>query len=168
MIALLVVAAFVTVVGALVAVTARDARIALVGLVASLIGGSRSWPTHRPGSPPSGCGPSRHSSAATCSASSSAERRGSPAASLVGLPAEALAAAAAFVIGFGSDGLASTPVGPPLALGAGLALIALAIAPVARATTSYGSGSRSDGPDHRRRARPGRTGRDPRARWSSC
>ncbi len=133
MIALLVVAAFVTVVGALVAVTARDARTALVGLVAGLMAAPLV------ADPPAGIAALGVRAVAALLGGyllfvvigrGSRVTRGS----LVGLPAEALAAAAAFVIGFGSDGLASTPVGPPLALGAGLALIALAIAPVARAT----------------------------------
>ncbi len=129
---LLVVAAFVTVVGALVAVTARDARTALAGLVASLIA------VPLVADPPPGIAALGVRAVAALLGGylllvvvgrASRVSRGS----LVGLPAEALAAAAAFVIGFGSDGLASTPVGPPLALGAGLALIALAVAPVARA-----------------------------------
>lgn len=130
--ALLVVAAFVTVVGALVAVTARDARTAIAGLVASLIAAPLV------ADPPAGIAALGVQAVAALLGGylllvvvgrASRVSRGS----LVGLPAEALAAAAAFVIGFGSDGLASTPVGPPLALGAGLALIALAVAPVARA-----------------------------------
>ena len=111
---LLAAAAIVTVAGALVAITGRDARIALVGLVvalaaapfladplpgpaalgarvvAALLGGYLLWVVLR---------------------ETTAITRGS----LVGLPAETLAAAAAFVIGYGTSGLGSSPLGPDAA-----------------------------------------------------
>jgi hypothetical protein len=50
--------------------------------------------------------------------------------SLLGWPVEALVAAAAFVIGFGTAGLGAPPVGPPEAQGAGFALVALSVGPI--------------------------------------
>jgi hypothetical protein len=48
----------------------------------------------------------------------------------IGWPAEALLAAAAGVIGFGSHGLGAAALGPPEAQAAGFALAALAVAPL--------------------------------------
>ncbi len=128
---LLAAAAIVTVAGALVAITGRDARIALVGLVvalaaapfladplpgpaalgarvvAALLGGYLLWIVLR---------------------ETTAITRGS----LVGLPAETLAAAAAFVIGYGTSGLGSAPLGPDAASAAGFALVVIAAGPIAR------------------------------------
>ena len=128
---LLAAAAIVTVAGALVAITGRDARIALVGLVvalaaapfladplpgpaalgarvvAALLGGYLLWVVLR---------------------ETTAITRGS----LVGLPAETLAAAAAFVIGYGTSGLGSAPLGPDAASAAGFALVVIAAGPIAR------------------------------------
>jgi hypothetical protein len=129
--AVLAVASFVTVAGALVAITGRDARIALVGLlvalvaaplladpqpepaalgvrvVAALLGGYLLYMTLR---------------------DSSAATRGS----LAGLPAETLAAAAAYVIGYGTSGLGSTPLGPAAASATGFALAVISVAPIVR------------------------------------
>lgn len=128
---LLVIASIVTVAGALVAITGRDARIALVGLlvalvaaplladpapeaaavgvriVAALLGGYLLFMTLR---------------------DSSAVTRGS----LVGLPAETLAAAAAYVIGYGTSGLGSAPLGPTAASATGFALAVISVAPIVR------------------------------------
>jgi hypothetical protein len=128
---LLVVAAVVTVAGALVAITGRDARVALAGLVvalaaaplladplpgpasigvrvvAALLGGYLLYMILR---------------------DTTTITRGS----LVGLPAETLAAAAAFVIGYGTSGLGSTPLGPAEASAAGFALAVIAAAPIVR------------------------------------
>ena len=60
-------------------------------------------------------------------------REGSPGTrgSLLGWPVEALAAAAAFVIGFGSHGLGAPAMGPAAAQAAGFGLAALAVLPLA-------------------------------------
>lgn len=128
---LLVTASLVTVAGALVAITGRDARIALVGLlvalvaaplladpvpepaavgvriVAALLGGYLLFMTLR---------------------DTSAVTRGS----LAGLPAETLAAAAAYVIGHGTSGLGSAPLGPTEASATGFALAVISVAPIVR------------------------------------
>lgn len=128
---LLVVAAVVTVAGALVAITGRDARVALAGLVvalaaapfladplpgpaeigvrvvAALLGGYLLFVVLR---------------------ETTAVTRGS----LVGLPAETLAAAAAFVVGYGTSGLGSAPLGPAEASAAGFALAVISVAPIVR------------------------------------
>jgi hypothetical protein len=121
---LLVAVALVAIGGALVAVTARDARLALGGLVialaatpfladplpelaplaarivAALLGGYLLFIVLR---------------------ETTVLTRGS----LIGLPAEAFAAAAAFIIGVGTSGLGSTALGPAEAQGAGFALAIL-------------------------------------------
>jgi hypothetical protein len=51
--------------------------------------------------------------------------------SSVGWPVEAGAAAAAFVIGWGAHGLGGVAIGPPLAQGAAAALVTLAVVPLA-------------------------------------
>lgn len=128
---LLIAVALLAIGGALIAVTARDARRALVGLVivlavtplladplpdlaplaarivAALLGGYLLFIVLR---------------------GTTALTRGS----LVGLPADAFAAVAAFIIGLGTSGLGSTALGPAEAQGAGFALAVLALAPIAR------------------------------------
>ena len=60
--------------------------------------------------------------------------------SLVGLPAETLAAGAAFVIGYGTNGLGSVPLGPAAASATGFALAVIADrARSSAAPTSSGS-----------------------------
>jgi hypothetical protein len=128
---LLVVAAVVTVAGALVAITGRDARVALAGLVVALAA-APFLADPLPG--PTAIGVRvvatllggyllfvvlRETTAVT---------RGS----LVGLPAETLAAAAAFVVGYGTSGLGSAPLGPAEASAAGFALAAISVAPIVR------------------------------------
>lgn len=133
---LLIAVALVAIGGALIAVTARDARRALGGLVivlavtpfladplpdlaplaarivAALLGGYLLFIVLR---------------------GTTALTRGS----LIGLPAEAFAAAAAFIIGVGTSGLGSTAIGPAEAQGAGLALAALAVAPIIRGSDVF-------------------------------
>lgn len=50
--------------------------------------------------------------------------------SLLGWPVDALIAAAAFVIGFGTAGLGAAALGPAEAQGAGYALVALSVGPI--------------------------------------
>jgi hypothetical protein len=128
---LLIAVALVAVGGALIAVTARDARRALGGLVvvlaitplladplpdlaplaarvvAALLGGYLLFMVLR---------------------DTTALTRGS----LIGLPAEAFAAGAAFIVGLGTSGLGSSALGPAEAQGAGFALAVLAVAPIVR------------------------------------
>lgn len=129
--AVLVVASFVTVAGALVAITGRDARIALAGLLVALVAAPL---LADPPPEPAALGARvvaallggyllymtlRDSSVAT---------RGS----LAGLLAEALAAAAAYVIGYGTSGLGSAPLGPAAASATGFALAVISVAPIVR------------------------------------
>jgi hypothetical protein len=127
----LAVASLVTLAGALVAITGRDARIALAGLLVALIAAPL---LADPLPEPAALGVRvvapllggyllymtlRDSSAAT---------RGS----LAGLPAETLAAAAAYVIGYGTSGLGSAPLGPAAASATGFALAVISVAPIVR------------------------------------
>lgn len=128
---LLVVAAVVTVAGALVAITGRDARVALAGLVVALAAA----PVLADPLP----GPAEIGVRVVATLlggyllfvvlrETTAVTRGS----LVGLPAETLAAAAAFVIGYGTSGLGSAPLGPAEASAAGFALAVISVAPIVR------------------------------------
>jgi len=128
---LLALAAIVTVAGALAAITGRDARFALAGLVVALAAApflADPLPT------PAALG-TRIVAALLAGyllfivlRETTAVTRGS----LVGLPAETLAAAAAFVIGYGTSGLGSAPLGPAAASATGFALAVIAVAPIVR------------------------------------
>lgn len=128
---LLAIAAVVTVAGALVAITGRDARIALIGLVVTM----SAAPFLADPLP----GPAALAARVVAALlggyllvvvlrQTTAVTRGS----LVGLPAESLAAAAAFVIGYGTSGLGSVPLGPAAASATGFALAVIAVAPIVR------------------------------------
>ena len=128
---LLAIAAVATVAGALVAVTGRDARIALGGLVVALAA-APFLADPLPG--PAALG-ARVVAALlggyllfVVLRETTAVTRGS----LVGLPAETLAAAAAFVIGYGTNGLGSVALGPAAASATGFALAVIAIGPIVR------------------------------------
>jgi hypothetical protein len=138
----LLASAAVVVAGGVACVSARDTRVALAGLaitllVAPLIADPLPEPTVI--------------ATRTVSAALAAYlpwivvRDSAPAARLSGLgwPVEALLAAAAFVIGFGTAGLGAAPVGPAEAQGAGFALVALSVAPIAfgRDVFRLGSGA---------------------------
>lgn len=125
----LLAAAAVVVAGGVVCLSARDARLALAGLAATLLVAPLvADPLPEP----------VVLAARTVSAllavylpwivirDPSSATRGS----LLGWPVEALVAAAAFVIGFGTAGLGAAPLGPPVAQGAGFALVALSIGPI--------------------------------------
>ncbi|HEX7472118.1 MAG TPA: hypothetical protein VF323_03480 [Candidatus Limnocylindrales bacterium] len=137
---LLAVAAIVVTAGAVVGVAARDGRIALAGLagvlvvspfladplppllallvrvVAALLAVYLAWIAVRsPGSVTRG--------------------------SLLGWPVEALIAAAAWLIGFGTAGLGAPPLGLPEAQAAGFALVALAVGPIVSGRDVYRLGS---------------------------
>jgi len=61
--------------------------------------------------------------------------------SLLGWPVEALVAAAAFVVGFGTAGLGAHPLGPAEAQAAGFALVTLSVAPIVHGRDVYRLGS---------------------------
>lgn len=115
--------------GAIVAVTARDPRVLVVGLAValllvplvaapiasplglaarfagSILGAYLLWVGVRDGGPTGG--------------------------SRIGWPSEALLGLAAFIVGYGTHGLGAAPLGPPEAQAAGFALAAIAVAPLA-------------------------------------
>jgi len=120
--------AAVAVTGAVVAVSVRDGRMTVLGLIVALLvapvltdpttaplglaarylgavlGGYLLWMAVRGGQPTGG--------------------------SRLGWPAEALTAVGAAVVGYGTHGLGVTPAGPAEAQAAGFALLALALAPI--------------------------------------
>jgi hypothetical protein len=127
----LALAAITTVVvgGAVVAVTARDARTTLLGLLVVLLGaGLIADPL--PGPLPIAA---RIVAAFLASRLLAAAVRGDgvvTSGSRLGWPTEVLAAVAAAVVGIGTHGLGAAPGGPAEAQAAGFALGALAIAPI--------------------------------------
>lgn len=133
---LLVVAAILAVGGALVAVTGRDVRVALGGLVVSLAA-APFLANPLPAAPELVvrvaavlfAGEALHIILRDTSVST----RGT----LAGLPAEGLAAAAAFVIGYGTSGLGSLPLGPAEAQAAGFAMAVIAVGPIVRGSDVF-------------------------------
>jgi hypothetical protein len=125
----LVVAALAVVAGGVTCVAARDGRVALGGLAASLaLAPLVADPL--PGLLPLAA---RIVAAALTTYLLWIVVRDAPAStrgSLLGWPTEALVAAAAFVVGFGTRGLGAAAVGPAEAQAAGFALIALAVGPI--------------------------------------
>ena len=128
---LLGLAAIVTVAGALAAIAGRDARVALAGLVVAL----SAAPFLADPLPTPAAIATRIVAALLAGyllfvvlRQTTVVTRGS----LVGLPAETLAAAAAFVIGYGTSGLGSAALGPPEASATGFALAVIAVAPIVR------------------------------------
>jgi hypothetical protein len=127
--AALLAAAAVVIAGAVIGLSARDARLALAGLavtllVAPLIADPLPEPTVLA---------ARAVAAALAAYLPWIVVRESAAAlrvSVLGWPVEALLGAAAFVIGIGTAGLGAPPVGPAEAQGAGFALIALSVGPI--------------------------------------
>jgi hypothetical protein len=61
--------------------------------------------------------------------------------SLLGWPVEALIAAAAWVIGFGTAGLGAAPLGPAEAQAAGFALVTLSVGPIVHGRDVYRLGA---------------------------
>lgn len=129
--AVLAAASFVTVAGALVAITGRDARVALVGLVVALVAAPLLADP-----PPEPAALGVRIVAALLGGyllfmtlrDTTAVTRGS----LVGLPAETLAAAAAYIVGYGTHGLGSAALGPSAASATGFALAVISVAPIVR------------------------------------
>lgn len=125
----LLAAAAVAVAGGVICLSARDARLALAGLAATLLVA----PLIADPLPEPTVVAARAVSAALAVylpwivvRDPSAATRGS----LLGWRVEALVAAAAFVIGFGTAGLGAAPLGPAEAQGAGFALVALSVGPI--------------------------------------
>jgi len=120
--------AAVTIAAAVVAVSARDPRAAVLGLLIVFLASplvADPWPGPLP--------VLARVAAALLAArllviGLRGEARG--AGTAIGWPAETLAAVAAAVVGFGSHGLGATGLGPPEAQAAGFALAAIAIAPL--------------------------------------
>ncbi|HEX5822999.1 MAG TPA: hypothetical protein VFY18_00945 [Candidatus Limnocylindrales bacterium] len=124
----LAVIAGVTVAGAVLAVSARDVRATVLGILVVLLAAplvASPWP-----------GPvpilARVAAALLAARLLTIGLRGATigAGSRIGWPTEALAAAAASVIGFGSHGLGSPGLGPAEAQAAGFGLIAVAMTPL--------------------------------------
>lgn len=127
--------ALAVVAGTVVAVASRGARMTMLGLVVVLIG---SAVIADPIPAPLGLA-ARFVGAVLATyllwiVARDRSRPGAPAASTggsrIGWPAEALLAAAAFVVGFAAHGLGAPALGSSLASAAGFAVAALAIAPV--------------------------------------
>jgi hypothetical protein len=121
--------ALAVVLGAVVAVSARNARAAVLGSIIALVGGSfLAEPL------PDSLGLAARLVGAVLGgyllwvASRGTDTR--TGGSRLGWPAELLVAAAAAAVGYGSHGLGAPAAGPALAQAAGLALAALAVAPI--------------------------------------
>ena len=124
----LAVVAGVTVAGAVLAVSARDVRATVLGVLVVLLAAplvASPWPGPLPIL-------ARIAAALLAARLLTIGLRDSSVTggSRIGWPAEALAAAAAAVIGYGSHGLGAAALGPAEAQAAGFGLIAVAIAPL--------------------------------------
>jgi hypothetical protein len=125
--------ALAVVLGAVVAVSARNARTAVLGLIVALVG------TSFVADPlPDTLGLAGRLVGSTLGGyllwvvGRGSRTRAEPrtGGSRLGWPAEALVAAAAFAVGFGSHGLGAPPTGPAAAQAAGFALAALSVGPI--------------------------------------
>jgi hypothetical protein len=120
--------AVVAVAGAVVALSVRDGRIALVGLLATLVAA----PLVSPGADDPWAAAARLVAAVLAAYLLRLPLRDRPATlgSRLGWPAEALAAAAAFLAGAAAHEVAMPGLGPVEATAAGCALLVLAAAPM--------------------------------------
>ena len=121
--------ALAVVLGAAVAVSARNARTAVLGLITALVAGSF---LAEPVGDSLGLA-ARVAGAVLAGYLLWVASRGNDArtgGSRLGWPAELLIAAAAAAVGYGSHGLGAPALGPALAQAAGFALAALAVAPI--------------------------------------
>ncbi len=115
--------------GAVVAVSVRDGRLAVVGLAATLVFVPL---LGNPLDAPLGLAASLAGGILAAYLLWIAVRRGgATGGSRLGWPAEALLAGAAFVVGLGTHGVGAPALGPVEAQAAGFALAALAVVPVA-------------------------------------
>jgi hypothetical protein len=115
--------------GAVVAVTARDARVTLLGLLVVLLGASL-LADPLPGPLPIAA---RIAAAFLAGRLVAVAIRGQDvvtSGTMLGWPVELLVAIAATLIGLGTHGLGAVPAGPATAQAAGFAIGALAIAPI--------------------------------------
>jgi hypothetical protein len=121
--------ALAVVIGAVVAVSARNARTAIFGLVVTMVGAPL---LADPAATPIGLA-ARLVGAVLAGYLLWIAARGHnvrTAGSRVGWPTEVFLAVAAAAVGYGSHGLGAPAGGPPLAAAAGVALAALAVLPV--------------------------------------
>jgi hypothetical protein len=125
--------------GAVVCVSARDARIALGGLAATLIA-APFLADPLPGALPLGARIAAALLAVYLPWIFVREPGSVTRGSLMGWPVEALAAAAAFLVGLGTMGLGAAGLGPAEAQAAGFACIALAVGPLVFGRDVFRSG----------------------------
>ncbi|HTC86265.1 MAG TPA: hypothetical protein VK656_06150 [Candidatus Acidoferrum sp.] len=136
----LLAAALVVAAGAVVCVSARDARVALAGLAATLVA-APFLADPLPGPLPIAARVVAALLAVYLPWILVREPGSITRGSLLGLPVETLVAAAAFVIGYGTAGLGAPALGPSEAQAAGFALIALAVGPLVFSRDVFRSGS---------------------------
>ena len=120
--------AAITIAGAVLTASARDVRATLLGLLVVLLGAplvADPWPD-----PLSILVRIASTLLAVRLMAIGLRGDATTGGTLIGWPAEALIAAAAAVIGFGSHGLGAAGLGPPEAQAVGFALVALAAAPL--------------------------------------
>jgi hypothetical protein len=115
--------------GALVAVSARDGRLVVIGLAAALV--LSPLLVEPLGSPLGLTARLAGAILGTYLLWVAVRAGGETGGSRLGWPAEALLAAAAFVVGHGAHGLGAPALGPAAASATGFALAALAVVPVA-------------------------------------
>jgi hypothetical protein len=124
------------VVGAVVAVSAREARASLLGLLVVLLASSL-IADPLPGPLPFAARIAAAFLAARLIVVAVRDLDRPTAGSRLGWPVEALAAAAGAVVGFGTHGLGAAPVGPAEASAAGFAVGVLAAAPIVTSRDVY-------------------------------
>ena len=133
-------AALVVAAGAVVCVSARDARFALGGLAATMIA-APFLADPLPGALPLAARVVAAMLAVYLPWILVREPGSITRGSLLGWPVEALVAAAAFVIGFGTAGLGAPALGPEEAQAAGFAMVALAVGPLVFGRDVFRSGA---------------------------
>jgi hypothetical protein len=126
--------------GAVVAVSARETRAALLGLLVTLLAAPL-VADPLPGPLPFAARIAAALLAARLIAIAIRDLDRPTAGSRLGWPVEALAAVAAGVIGFGTHGLGATALGPPEASAAGFAVGVLAAAPIVTSRDVYRLGT---------------------------
>lgn len=132
--------ACVVVAGAVVAVSAREARASLLGLLVTLLAASL-IADPLPGPLPIAARLAAAFLACRLVAVAIRDLDSPTSGSRLGWPVESLAAAAAAVIGFGTHGLGAPGAGPAEAQAAGFALGALAAAPIVTSRDVYRLGT---------------------------
>jgi hypothetical protein len=128
------------VVGAVVAVSAREARASLLGLLVVLLASSL-VADPQPGPLPFAARIAAALLAARLIAIAIRDLDAPTAGSRLGWPVEALAASAGAVVGFGTHGLGAPALGPAEASAAGFAVVVLAAAPIVTSRDVYRLGA---------------------------